>query len=52
MVVDSVYEAEYVAASDASKKTIWLKKFITKLRVVLFFDDPILLYYDNTEAIA
>ena len=51
-VADSVCEAEYITASDSSKKAVWLWKFIDELRVALFVDGPILLYYDNTRAIA
>ena len=31
---DSTIEAEYIAASDAAKEAIWLKKFITDLGVI------------------
>ena len=30
-VADFVGEAEYVAASDAAKEVVWLRKFITEL---------------------
>ena len=52
MMADSVCEAEYVVASDAAKEAIWLKKFITEYRMVLFFDGPILLYCDSIGAMA
>ena len=51
-VANSVCETKYVAASDAAKETIWLKKFITKLRVIFSIDGLILLYCDSTRAIA
>ena len=51
-MADSVCEAEYIVASDAIKKAIWLRKSIDKLRVAPSIDGPILLYYDNTGAIA
>ena len=51
-VVDSVCEAEYIAASDAAKEAMWLQKFIIELRVVPFIDSPILLYCDSSNAIA
>ena len=34
-VADSVTEAEYIAASEAAKEVVWMKKFISKLGVVL-----------------
>ena len=34
-VADSVIEAEYIATSEAAREAIWMKKFITKLGVVL-----------------
>lgn len=46
-VIDSTTEAKYIALLDAVTKTIWMKKFITKLRVVPNIVDPIKLYYDN-----
>ena len=52
IVVDSVCEAEYIAASDATKEAVWLKKFITEFRVAPSLDGLVLLYYDNTGAIA
>ena len=30
-VADSVCEAEYIAASDAAKEAVWLRKFINEL---------------------
>ena len=51
-MVDSIFKAEYMAASDAAKKAVWLRKFITELGVAPSIDGPILLYYDSTSAIA
>ena len=34
------------------KEAVWLQKFINELEVASSIDGPILLYYDNTEAIA
>ncbi|GJU53341.1 Toll/interleukin-1 receptor domain-containing protein [Tanacetum coccineum] len=44
-------EAEYIAAYDASKKAIWVRKFISRLGVVPTIEKPISMYCDNTGAI-
>ena len=51
-MADSVCEAEYVAASDAAKEAVWLKKFITELGVAPSLVGPVLLYCDSSGAIA
>ena len=51
-MADSTYEVKYIAASDATKEAMWLRKFINELGVASSFDGPILLYYDSTGAIA
>jgi hypothetical protein len=45
-------EAEYIAASEAVKKVVCIKKFISKLCVVPSASGPMDLYYDNSGAIA
>ena len=45
-------EAEYVAACEAAKEAAWLKKFLSELEVVLEMDKPIVLYCDNSGAVA
>nr|GEW51250.1 hypothetical protein [Tanacetum cinerariifolium] len=45
-------EAEHIAAFDASKEAVWVRKFISGLGVVSTIEEPISMYYDNTEAIA
>nr|GEV85698.1 putative zinc finger, CCHC-type [Tanacetum cinerariifolium] len=45
-------EAEYIAAFDASKEAVWVKKFISRLGVVPIIEEPISMYCDNTGAIA
>nr|GEX19604.1 hypothetical protein [Tanacetum cinerariifolium] len=45
-------EAEYIAAFNASKEAVWVRKFIFKLGVVLVIEEPISMYFDNTGAIA
>nr|GFB65383.1 hypothetical protein [Tanacetum cinerariifolium] len=44
-------EAEYIAAFDASKEAVWVRKFISGLRVVLAIEEPIIMYCDNIGAI-
>nr|GEV09242.1 hypothetical protein [Tanacetum cinerariifolium] len=45
-------EAEYIAAFDASKEAVWVRKFISGLGVVPTVEEPISMYCDNTRAIA
>ena len=51
-MADSIYKVEYIATSDAAKKAVWLQKFIDKLGVTPSVNGPVLLYCDNTGAIA
>nr|GEW91351.1 hypothetical protein [Tanacetum cinerariifolium] len=48
----SYVEAEYIAAFDASKEAVWVRKFISRLGVVPTIKEPISMYCDNTGAIA
>ncbi|GKB03671.1 hypothetical protein Tco_0831814 [Tanacetum coccineum] len=41
-------DAEYIAAFDASKEAIWIRKFIFGLGVVPTIEEPINMYCDNT----
>ena len=50
-IADSTTKAEYIAASDAAKEGVWVKKFITDLGVVPGSEEPISLYCDNNGAI-
>ncbi|KAK8584146.1 hypothetical protein V6N12_068394 [Hibiscus sabdariffa] len=52
IVTDSTTEAEYIAASEAAKEAVWIKKFITELGVVPSISDAMELYCDNNGAIA
>nr|GEW99784.1 retrotransposon protein, putative, Ty1-copia subclass [Tanacetum cinerariifolium] len=45
-------EAEYIAAFDASKEAVWVRKFISGLSVVPTIEEPVSIYCDNTGAIA
>ena len=51
-MADSTTEAEYVAASEASKEAAWLRKFLMELGVVPDAVRPIVLYCDNSGAVA
>ncbi|KAK8597134.1 hypothetical protein V6N12_065610 [Hibiscus sabdariffa] len=51
-VADSTTEAGYIAASEAAKEAVWIKKFITELGVVPSISDALELYCDNNGAIA
>jgi hypothetical protein len=51
-VADSTTEAEYVAASEASKEAAWLRKFLKELGVVPDAVRPIVLFCDNSGAVA
>ena len=43
---------EYIATSEAAKKAIWMKKFITELDIVPIVHQLVPLYYDNTRVVA
>nr|GFA57306.1 putative retrotransposon protein [Tanacetum cinerariifolium] len=45
-------EADYIAAFDAFKEAVWVRKFISGLSVVPTIKEPISMYCDNTGAIA
>nr|GEW65175.1 putative retrotransposon protein [Tanacetum cinerariifolium] len=45
-------DAEYIAAFDASKEAVWIRKFISGLGIVPIIEEPISMYCDNTGAIA
>nr|GFA65333.1 hypothetical protein [Tanacetum cinerariifolium] len=47
----SYAEAEYIAAYDAFKEAVWVRKFISGLGVVPIIEEPISMYYDTTKAI-
>ena len=51
-VADSITEDEYIAAIEATKEAVWIKKFITELRVMHSILDAIELRCDNNGAIA
>ena len=45
-------ESEYIAACEAATEVVWLSKFIIELGVFSSVQDPMILFYDNTGAIA
>ncbi|KAL4033283.1 hypothetical protein IC575_006370 [Cucumis melo] len=51
-IADSTMEAEYVAACEAAKEAVWLRKFLIDLEVVPNMSKPITLYCDNSGAVA
>ena len=51
-VADSTTEAEYIAASEAAKEGVWMRKFLIELGVFPNASSPLNLYCDNNGAIA
>ena len=51
-IPDSTTKAEYIAASEAVKEIVWMRKFIVELEVVPSIIKPITVYHDNNGAIA
>ncbi|PKI36625.1 hypothetical protein CRG98_042978 [Punica granatum] len=51
-VADSTTEAKHIAATNAVKGAVWIKKFVTELAVVPSITDLVELYCDNNRAIA
>ncbi|TYK04911.1 gag/pol protein [Cucumis melo var. makuwa] len=49
-IANSTMEAEYVAACEAAKEAVWLKKFLTDLETVPNMQQLITLYCDNSGA--
>ncbi|KAL0301633.1 UNVERIFIED_CONTAM: Retrovirus-related Pol polyprotein from transposon TNT 1-94 [Sesamum radiatum] len=45
-------EAEYIATSEAAKEAVWMKNYIQELGVVPSIVEPVVIFYDNNEAIA
>ena len=51
-IIDSTMEVKYVAAYEVAKEAVWLRKFLTIVRVVLDMSMPITLYCDNSGVVA
>ena len=49
---NSTTKAEYIAAGEAAKEAMWIRKFIQELKVVPSIESPITIYCDNSGAIA
>ncbi|KAK4384005.1 hypothetical protein Sango_2738800 [Sesamum angolense] len=45
-------EAKYVACTLAVQEDIWLWRFLKSLRILVHIDDVVVIYCDNTAAIA
>ncbi|KAL0345892.1 UNVERIFIED_CONTAM: Secreted RxLR effector protein [Sesamum radiatum] len=50
--VDSTMEAEYIAASEAVKEAVWMKNYIQELDVMPTIAEPVVIFFDNSGAIA
>jgi hypothetical protein len=51
VMTSSTMYAEFVAYYEAMRQTMWLKKFVTGLRVVDSIERPLKLYYANELAV-
>lgn len=51
-IADSTMEAEYVAACEAVKEAVWLKKFLSNLGAMRMEQVPITLFCENSRAVA
>ncbi|KAH9780110.1 hypothetical protein KPL71_007953 [Citrus sinensis] len=51
-IADPTTEAEYMAASEAAKEAVWLRKFLQDLEVVPAVTAPLKLLCDNSGAVA
>ncbi|KAJ9561546.1 hypothetical protein OSB04_006706 [Centaurea solstitialis] len=51
-IADSTTEAEYIAASDVAKEAVWLRNFLSDLRVIASVSRPIDIFCDNSGAVA
>ena len=51
-IADSTMEAEYVAACEAAKEAVWLRQFLIDLKVVPSANKQIIIYCDNSGAVA
>ncbi|GJS21226.1 hypothetical protein Tco_0449858 [Tanacetum coccineum] len=47
----SATESEYIPASEAAMKAVWIRKFISGLGIVSTINEPLNMYYDNSAAV-
>ena len=52
VMAGSTCEAEYIAASEAANEGVWMKEFISDLGVIPSASGPMIIFCDNTGAIA
>ncbi|KAJ9542161.1 hypothetical protein OSB04_028667 [Centaurea solstitialis] len=51
-IADSTTKAEYIAASYAAKEAVWLRNFLSDLRVIASISRPIDIFCDNSGVVA
>jgi hypothetical protein len=51
LVASSTMAAEFVACHEASNHGVWLRNFVTRLRIVESIERPLKLYCDNNSAV-
>ena len=51
-IADSTTEAEYMAASEAAKEVVWLRKFLQDIEVVPIITAPLKLFCDYSGTVA
>jgi hypothetical protein len=51
IVASSTMYAKFIACYEATRQTLWLKKFIPDLKVVGCIDKPLKMYCDNQPAV-
>ena len=52
VVAQSLIESKYIVAADAANEAVWLRNFVIELGVFPNAQDPVMIYCDNTGAIA
>ena len=51
-IVDSTMEDEYIAICEAAKEAVWMRKFYIDLEFIPDMNKPLILYCDNSGAVA